>query len=121
MALIVGIDLGRKSAHDVSILRQESAEQLGRTFRFYSTPTDLEMLFKRIEAVRQDEEAIAFVIDAPGKAWIPITAVLKSRGYPVYRPSSYRVRRLRQAGHRKNKAISIFGLDKQLTEYILVL
>ena len=38
MALIVGIDLGRKSAHDVSILRQENAEQLGRTFRFYSTP-----------------------------------------------------------------------------------
>ena len=110
MALIVGIDLGRKSAHDVSILRQESAEQLGRTFRFYSTPTDLEMLFKRIEAVRQDEEAIAFVIDAPGKAWIPITAVLKSRGYPVYRPSSYRVRRLRQAGHRKNKTNRIDAL-----------
>ena len=104
MALIVGIDLGRKSAHDVIILRRESAQQLGRSFRFPSTPEGIETLFTRIDAVRQTEEPIAFVLDSPGKAWIPITAALKNRGYPVYRPSSYRVRRVRQAGDRKNKS-----------------
>jgi len=110
MALIVGIDLGRKSAHDVVILRRESAQQLGRSFRLFSTQTDIDHLFERIEAVRQDEESIAFVIDSPGKAWIPITAALKNRGYPVYRPSSYRVRKMRQAGHRKNKSNRIDAL-----------
>ena len=110
MALIVGIDLGRKSAHDVVILRRESAQQLGRPFRFCSTQTDIDHLFERIEAVRQEEESIAFVIDSPGKAWIPVTAALKNRGYPVYRPSSYRVRKMRQAGNRKNKSNRIDAL-----------
>jgi len=110
MALIVGIDLGRKSAHDVIILRRETAQQVGRAFRFFSTPADIDRLFERIEAVRQDEEPVAFVIDSPGKAWIPITATLKNRGYPVYRPSSYRVRKMRQAGHRKNKSNRIDAL-----------
>jgi len=110
MALIIGIDLGRKSAHDVIILRRESAQQLGRVFRFGSTPSGLEELFARIHAVRQEEEPIAFVIDSPGKAWIPIAAVLKNRGYPIYRPSSYRVRKMRQAGDRKNKSNRIDAL-----------
>ena len=110
MALIVGIDLGRKSDHDVVILRRESAQQLGRPFRFCSTQTDIDHLFERIEAVRQEEESIAFVIDSPGKAWIPVTAALKNRGYPVYRPSSYRVRKMRQAGNRKNKSNRIDAL-----------
>jgi transposase len=110
MALIVGIDLGRKSAHDVIVLRRESAQQLGRVFRFDSTPSGIETLFKRIAAVHQEEESIAFVIDSPGKAWIPIAAALKNRGYPVYRPSSYRVRRVRQAGDRKNKSNRIDAL-----------
>ena len=56
MALIIGIYLGRKSAHDVIILRRESAQQLGRVFRFGSTPSGLEELFARIHAVRQEEE-----------------------------------------------------------------
>ena len=110
MALIVGIELGRKTAHDVVILRRQSAQQPGRSFRIFSTQTDIDHLLERIEAVRQDEESIAFVIDSPGKAWIPITAVLKNRGYPVYRPSSYRVRRVRQAGDRKNKTNRIDAL-----------
>ena len=110
MALIVGIDLGRKSAHDVIVLRRESAQQLGRSFRIHSTPSGLEDLFARLEAVRQEEESIAFVLDSPGKAWIPMAAVLKNRGYLVYRPSSYRVRKMRQAGHRKNKSNRIDAL-----------
>ncbi|NKB65939.1 MAG: transposase [Candidatus Latescibacteria bacterium] len=110
MALIVGIDLGRKSAHDVILLRRESAQQLGRAFRFSSTPSGLDTLFGRIAAVQQADESIAFVLDAPGKAWMPIAAALKNRGYPVYRPSSYRVRRMRQAGDRKNKSNRIDAL-----------
>ena len=110
MALIVGIDLGRKSAHDASILRRETAAQLGRSFRFFSTPDGIELLFAGIAAVTQGQEEIAFVIDSPGKAWIPVAAVLKNRGYPVYRPSSYRVQKMRQAGHRKNKTNRIDAL-----------
>ena len=119
MALIVGIDLGRKSAHDVIILRRESALQLGRAFRFHSTPSGIETLFSHIKSVRQEEESLAFVIDSPGKAWIPIAAALKNRGYPVYRPSSYRVRRVRQAGHRKNKSnrIDAIALARCLLTY----
>ena len=110
MALIVGIDLGRKSAHDVILLRRETAQQLGRAFRIDTTPSGIDALFARIDAVGPPDEAIAFVIDSPGKAWIPIAAALKNRGYPVYRPSSYRVRRMRQAGDRKNKSNRIDAL-----------
>ena len=90
MALIVGIDLGRKSAHDVILLRRETAQQLGRAFRFDTTLSGIDALFDRFDAVGPPDEAIA--------------AALKNRGYPVYRPSSYRVRRMRQAGDRKNKS-----------------
>jgi transposase len=110
MALIVGIDLGRKSAHDVVILRRQTALQVGRSFRFTTTPQGLERLFEQIEMVREDHEAVDFVIDSPGRAWIPIAAVLKRGGYRVYRPSAVRLRRLRQAGHGKNKSNRIDAL-----------
>ena len=110
MALLVGIDLGRKSAHDVVLLRRESAEQLGRAFRFTSTCEGLDLLFEKITAQKQEGESVDFVIDSPGKAWIPIAAVLKQRGFAVYRPSADRVRKLRQAGHRKNKSNQIDAL-----------
>lgn len=110
MALIVGIDLGRKSAHDAILLRRENAAILGRAFRFYSTPEGVDTLWTRINTVRQQGEPVAFVIDAPGNAWIPLTAVLQNQGYPVYRPSAYRVVKMRQAGHRKNKTNRIDAL-----------
>jgi transposase len=110
MALIVGIDLGRKSAHDVVMLRRQSARQVGPSFRFPTTPQGLDRLFQQIEMVREDHEPVDFVIDSPGRAWIPIAAVLGARGYCVYRPSAVRVHRLRQAGHGKNKSNRIDAL-----------
>ena len=71
MALIVGCDLGRKSAHDIVILRRETARQVGRAFRFTSTPEGMDQLFGQIQKVRVDDESVEFVIDSPGKAWIP--------------------------------------------------
>ncbi len=119
MALIVGIDLGRKSAHDVVMLRRQTALQVGPSFRFTSTPKGLDRLFEQIERVRQDHEPVDFVIDSPGRAWIPIAAVLKARGYGVYRPSGVRMRRLRQAGHGRNKSnrIDAFTLARCLLNY----
>ena len=110
MALIIGIDLGRKSAHDAVILRRETAKQVGSAFRFTSTPKGIERLLQKIETVRHNQEPIDFVIDSPGKAWIPIAGALKVRNFPVYRPSTYRVRYLRKAGHRKNKTNRIDAL-----------
>jgi transposase len=110
MALIAGIDLGRKSAHDVAILRKETGKQVKSTFRFTSTPEGIVLLFHKIEAVRQNNEPIEFVIDSPGKAWIPIAAVLKARDLQVYRPSADRVNHVRKAGHRKNKTNRIDAL-----------
>ena len=103
MALIVGIDLGRKSAHDVVILRRETARQVGKAFRFHTTPDGFDTFFKNLEAVRVDNEPVSVVIDSPGKAWIPVTAVLESHGIIVYRPSAERMYHLRRAGHGKNK------------------
>jgi len=110
MALIVGIDLGRKSAHDAVILRRESAKQIGAGFRVASTPEGMERLFQEIEAVRQEEEALDFVIDSPGRAWIPGASALKVRGFCVHRPSADRFRHMRKAGHRKNKTNRIDAL-----------
>ena len=104
MALIIGMDLGRKSAHDIVIPRRETAQPLGRSFRIRSTVEGLQQLVTRLQQVAQPGEEIAFVMDAPGKAWIPLATVLQQRGYPLYRPSAHRVRRLRQAGHRKDKS-----------------
>ncbi len=103
MALIVGCDLGRKSAHDVVILRRETARQVGRAFRFTSTPEGVDQLFGQIQKVRQNNEPVAFVIDSPGKAWVPVTAAIKARGFAVYRPTGVRFSKMRQAGDRKNK------------------
>ena len=91
MALIVGIDLGRKSAHDVVILKRETGLVIGRGFRFSSSPEGFHKLFRKIEAVRNQDEPVDFVIDSPGRAWIPVAAVLKATGSHVYRPSAYRV------------------------------
>jgi len=110
MALIVGIDLGRKSAHDVAILKRETGLVIGRGFRFTSSPEGFHKLFLKIEAVRNDQEPVDFVIDSPGRAWIPVAAVLKARGLRVYRPSAYRVKKTREAGHRRNKTNRIDAL-----------
>lgn len=110
MALIVGIDLGRKSAHDAVILRRETGKKLGRGFRFTSTPQGFERLFQKLDAVRVEGEPVQFVIDSPGRAWVPVAAGLKARRFRVYRPCAYRVHKLRQAGHRKNKTNRIDAL-----------
>jgi transposase len=110
MALIVGIDLARKGAHDAVIVRRETGLRIGRSFRFCSSPEGVDTLFGRIDAVRQKDESVDFVIDSPGRAWIPVAAVLMARDYCVYRPSANRVRRIRQAGHGKNKTNRIDAL-----------
>ena len=110
MALIVGIDLGRKSAHDAVILRRETGKKVGRGFRFASTPEGLQSLFDKLDTVRVEGEPVQFVIDSPGRAWVPIAAALKARRFRVYRPSAHRVHKLRQAGHRKNKTNRIDAL-----------
>ena len=110
MALVVGIDLGRKSPHDVVIMRRETGLETGRGFRFPSSPEGFDKLFRKIDALRKNNEPVDFAIDSPGRAWIPVAAVLKANGFRVYRPSAYRVKRLRQAGHRKNKTNRIDAL-----------
>jgi len=110
MALVVGIDLGRKSAHDAVILKRDTGLEIGRGFRFTSSPEGFDKLFRKIDAVLNPHEPVDFVIDSPGRAWIPVAAVLKARGFRVYRPSAYRVKKVRQAGHRKNKTNRIDAL-----------
>jgi transposase len=110
MALIVGIDLGRKSAHDAVILKRETGLEIGRGFRFTSSPEGFHKLFRKIEAARSQDEPVDFVIDSPGRAWIPVAAVLKATGFRVYRPSAYRVKKVREAGHRRNKTNRIDAL-----------
>ena len=58
MALIVGIDLGRKSSHDTVILRRETGLESGRGFRFRSSPEGFEKLFRKIDAARKDGEPV---------------------------------------------------------------
>ncbi len=110
MALVVGIDLGRKSPHDAVIMRRETGLEIGRGFRFTSSPEGFDKLFQKIDGARKDDEAVDFVIDSPGRAWIPVAAVLTAKGFRVYRPSAYRVRKIRQAGHRRNKTNRIDAL-----------
>jgi transposase len=110
MALVVGIDLGRKSAHDAVIMRRETGRETRRGFRFPTSPEGFKKLFRKIDAVRNGNEPIDFVIDSPGRAWIPVAAVLQAHGFRVYRPSAYRVKKIRQAGHRRNKTNRIDAL-----------
>lgn len=119
MALIVGIDLGRKSPHHAVILRRETGRQTGRGFRFRSSPEGFQKLSRKIDAVRRDGESVDFVIDSPGRAWIPVAAVLAARDFLVYRPSAYRVKHIRKAGHRRNKTnrIDALTLARCLKDY----
>jgi transposase len=119
MALCIGIDLGRKSAHDVVILKRETALKMGKPFRFHTSPDGFELFFKKIEAVRVDHEPLMAVIDSPGKAWIPVAAVLEHHGVTVYRPSAERMYHLRRAGHGKNKTnrIDAITLDRCLITF----
>jgi transposase len=119
MALVVGIDLGRKSPHDAVILRRETGLEIGRGFRFTSSPEGFDKLFRKIDALRNPDEPVDFAIDSPGRAWIPVAAVLKANGFRVYRPSAYRAKKIRQAGHRKNKTnrIDAITLARCLMNY----
>jgi transposase len=110
MALCIGIDLGHKSAHDVVIIKRETAHKMGKPFRFHTTPEGFNLFFKKVEALRVDQEPLMAVIDSPGKAWIPVAAILEHHGIIVYRPSAERMYHLRRAGHGKNKTNRIDAL-----------
>lgn len=103
MALVVGLDLGRKSAHDAAIYRRETGRQVNRGFRFLSTCEGFDTLFERVRQVREPGEEVAFVIDSPGRAWIPVAAVIKNHGFDVYRPMATLVVSIRRGTNRKNK------------------
>jgi transposase len=70
----------------------------------------MDTLFTKMNAVSEKGESVELVIDSPGRAWIPVAAVLKAKGYRVYRPSADRVRKIRQAGNRRNKTNRIDAL-----------
>jgi len=110
MGLIVGIDLGIKSDHDAIILRRETSRQVGRGVRFDNTCQGTDRLFEHIEKVRQPDEAVDFVIDSPGRAWVPLAAMLLSKGFRVYRPTADRFSHMRRAGAGKNKTNRIDAL-----------
>ena len=102
MALVVGIDLGRKSAHDALIYRRETGRQVSGGFRFYSTCEGFDTLFERVEQVREPGEQVEFAIDSPGR-WVPVAAVIMNRGFDVYRPTASLVVSTRRGASRKNK------------------
>lgn len=110
MGLIVGIDLGIKSDHDAVILRRETGRQIGRGLRFNNTCQGRDKLLERIWKVRTGDEDVDFVIDSPGRAWVPLSAMLMANGFCVYRPTADRVSKMRQAGDRKNKTNRIDAL-----------
>lgn len=110
MALIVGIDLGIKSDHDAVIIRRETARQVGHIIRFGNTCEGRDKLFERIEKVREHGESVEFVIDSPGRAWVPLAAMIQAKGFPVYRPTADRFSSMRRAGARKNKTNRIDAL-----------
>lgn len=110
MGLIVGIDLGIKSDHDALIIRRETSLQVGNGIRFANTCEGRDLLFERVEKLRDKGERVDFVIDSPGRAWMPLAALIKSKGFAVYRPTADRVSKMRQAGDRKNKTNRIDAL-----------
>ena len=103
MSLVVGIDIGKKSPHEAIILRRECGVKVNSSFRFRSTPQGIACLLEKVEKVREDGEDVSFVMDSPGRAWIPVAAALKVKGYGVYRPTASKVKNLRRATNRKNK------------------
>ena len=119
MALVVGLDLGRKSAHDAAIYRRETGRQVNRGFRVLSTCEGFDKLFEHVRQVREPEEEVAFVIDSPGRAWIPVATVISNRGFEVYRPMATLVVSMRRGIHRKNKTnrIDAKALAKCLLNY----
>ena len=107
MGLVVGIDLGRKSAHDAVLFRRETRRQVGKGIRFTTTVEGLDRLLQRIERVREDQEQVEFVIDSPGRAWVPIASALINQGFSVYRPTTSLMKSVRQGTNRKNKSNKI--------------
>lgn len=119
MALIVGIDLGIKSDHDAVIIRRETSLTVGKGIRFANTCEGRDKLLAHLKAVCEPGETVAFVIDSPGRAWVPLAAMLRAKRYCVYRPTAYRVTKMRQAGSRKNKTnrIDAFALARCLLSF----
>ena len=110
MGLLVGIDLGIKSDHDAVIIRRETSRTVGKGIRFANTCPGRDTLFERVAKLRDGDERVDFVIDSPGRAWVPLTALIKSKGYAGYRPIADRVSKMRQAGDRNNKTNRVDAL-----------
>lgn len=110
MGLIVGIDLGIKSDHDAIIIRRETSQLVGKGLRFANTCAGRDKLFEHVAKWCDGDERVDFVIDSPGRAWMPLSALIKSKGFAVYRPTAVRVSKMRQAGDRNNKTNRIDAL-----------
>lgn len=99
----VGIDIALRAAHKAAVY--EDGERLGRPFSVPQTKDGVDELVRR--ATDGTSEAVEFVMEPTGLAWLPLAAELSRRGHRVYLPKPAKTHALRKflAQHTKTDAI----------------
>jgi transposase len=80
MSRYVGIDIGLGTAHKAAVV--DGAHRRGKAFTVEVSREGLEELLRR--ATEETEEAVKFVIEPTGLAWVPVAAYAKAAGHQVY-------------------------------------
>jgi transposase len=88
----VGIDIALRAAHKAAVY--EDGERLGRPFSVAQTKEGIDDLVRR--ATDNTSEAVEFVMEPTGLAWLPLAAELSRRGHRVYLPKPQKTHALRK-------------------------
>ena len=103
----IGIDLAITGQHQAVIV-DEMGRAIGHSFRFDTTPTDLDELLDRARTGADENELLRVVMEPTGLSWLPVASYFVQRRVTVYLVNTQQVADLRKfySKHAKSDRIS---------------
>lgn len=89
----VGIDIGVKSNHQVTVLDRRTAERVRRDFSVARTWAGI----RRLREVLSEADEVEVTLEPTGNAWRPVAGALVAAGFTVYLLPPKKASRLRKA------------------------
>jgi transposase len=103
MERYVGIDLGLKTKHKVTVY--DGLKQVGKPFAVETSQDGFEYLLKRVTA--GTEGPVNFVFEPTSNAWLPVSAYVSAAGHRCYLVKTQKASDLRKFYSKHAKSDSI--------------